>query len=148
MNNGKGFGSVSLQRFVSWVVLKKAMVLAALLLGAALTISQANAQDYGFVKANLDWSAGDHGFNEGGLCGVNALQGISGISLPNVPFEYQVLGNVWDRTNMMNAAQAAFRMGFVNAAVNTALCSQIHNGPVQQALAQRPDLIVAWFKSR
>ena len=57
MNNGKGFGSVSLQRFVSGVVLKKAMVLAALLLGAALTISQANAQDYGFVKANLDWSA-------------------------------------------------------------------------------------------
>jgi hypothetical protein len=52
MNNGKGFGSVSLQRFVRGVVLKKAMVLAALLLGAALTISQANAQDYGFVKAN------------------------------------------------------------------------------------------------
>ena len=148
MNNGKGFGSVSLQRFVSGVVLKKAMVLAALLVGAALTISQANAQDYSFVRANLDWSAGDHGFNEGGLCGVNALQGISGISLPNVPFEYQVLGNVWDRTSMMNAAQAAFRMGFVSASVNTALCSQIHNGPVQQALAQRPDLIVAWFKSQ
>jgi hypothetical protein len=148
MNNDKGFRSVVPQRFLSAVVLKKAIVLAALLLGAALTGNQASAQDYGFVKANLDWSAGDHGFNEGALCGVNALQGIAGIQLPNVPLEYQILGNVWDRTNMMNAAQAAFRMGFVNAAVNTALCSQIHNGPVQQALARRPDLIVAWFSNR
>jgi hypothetical protein len=148
MNNSKGFRTVVLQRFLSRVALRKATVLAALLLGAALTSNQASAQDYSFVKANLDWSAGDHGFNEGGLCGVNALQGIGGIQLPSVPFEYQILGNVWDRTNMMNAAQAAFRMGFVDAAVNTALCSQIHNGPVQQALAQRPDLIVAWFSRR
>jgi hypothetical protein len=148
MNNVKGFRSVVLKRLLRRVVLNKAMVLAVLLLGAALTTNQVSAQDFGFVKANLDWSAGDHGFNEGGLCGVNALQGIAGIQLPNVPLEYQILGNVWDRTNMMNAAQAAFRMGFVDAAVNTALCSQIHNGPVQQALAQRPDLIVAWFRNR
>lgn len=148
MNNGKGFRTVVLRRLLSGVTFSKATILAALSLGAALTINQASAQDYGFVKANLDWSAGDHGFNEGGLCGVNALQGIAGIQLPNVPFQYQIIGNVWDRTNMMNAAQAAFRIGFVDAAVNTAICSQIHNGPVHVALARRRDLIVVWFNSR
>lgn len=148
MNHTKVFGSIFLQRFLSGVVFSKVIVLAGLVLGAALTISQAGAQDYGWVKAQLDWSAGDHGFNEGGLCGMQALQGIAGIALPNVPFQYQIIGNVWDRTNMMNAAQAAFRLGFVGPAVNTALCSQIHNGPVQDGLAQRQDLIVAWFNSR
>jgi len=148
MSNGKGFRSIFLQRLLTGVVLKKAIVLAGLVLGAALTINQAGAQDYGWVKAQLDWAAGDHGFNEGGLCGMQALQGIGGIALPNVPFQYQIIGNVWDRTNMMNAAQAAFRMGFVGPAVSTALCSQAHNGPVQAGLAQRQDLIVAWFNSR
>ena len=148
MKHGRGFRSLFLQRLLTRVALNKVAVLTSLLLSASLMTQQASAQDYGFVKANLDWSAGDHGFNEGGLCGVNALQGIAGIQLPSVPFQYQIIGNVWDRTNMMNAAQAAFRMGFVGAAVNAALCSQIHNGPVQQALARRPDLIVAWFNSR
>lgn len=162
MNNHKGFQSIFLNRLLSGALLNKSKLFASLLLGAALAINQASAQDharlalgqadsavdYDFVKVNLDWSARDHGFNEGALCGVNALQGISGISLPNVPFEYEILGNVWDRTSMMNAAQAAFRMGFVDAAVNTAVCSQIHNDPVHQALARRADLIVAWFSSR
>lgn len=143
MKNGKRTRLASPLQFLSGVVLNKAMILAGLLLGAALTINQAGAQDYGWVKAQLDWAAGDHGFNEGGQCGVNALQGIAGVPLPNVPFEYQILGNVWDRTNMMNAAQSAFRMGFVDAAVNAAICSQVHNGPVHDALAKRRDLIAS-----
>ena len=148
MHHFKGFRSVVLQRFLTGFLLKAVTALAAVLLVAALTTKPARAQDYGFVKTNLDWSAGDHGFNEGALCGAIALQGIAGVQLPNVPFQYQILGNVWDRTNMMNAAQAAFRMGFVDAAVNTAICSQVHNGPVHDALARRRDLIVTWFSNR
>ena len=128
--------------------ISKAIAGMAIATGLLGTIGVAQAQDYNFVAGNLNWSAGDHGFNEGALCGFNALQGIAGIQLPNVPFQYEILGNVWDRTNMMNAAQAAFRMGFVNAAVTTALCSQKHNPPTEQALAARPDLIIAWFNSR
>lgn len=147
MNNGKKSRSFR-QQILGGALFSKAVLLAGFVFGAALAINQANAEDYGWVKAQLDWSAGDHGFNEGGLCGMQALQGIAGIALPNVPFQYQIIGNVWDRTNMMNAAQAAFRMGFVGPAVNTALCSQAHNPPVQAGLAQRQDLIVAWFNSR
>ena len=41
----------------------------------ALTVSKANAQDVSTpVYMNLNWSAGDSGFNEGGLCGFQALQ--------------------------------------------------------------------------
>jgi hypothetical protein len=128
--------------------ISKAIAGMAIATGLCGTIGVAQAQDYAFVAGNLNWSTGDHGFNEGAQCGVNALQGIAGIALPNVPFVYQILGNAWDRTNMMGAAQVAFRMGYVAAAVNTAICSQIHNGPVHQGLAQRRDLIIAWFNSR
>jgi len=127
--------------------ISKAIAGMAIAMGLFGTIGVAQAQDWNYVAGNLNWSARDHGFNEGAQCGFNYLQGIAGIQLP-FPGDYYVLGNVWDRTNMMGAAQLAFRMGYVDAAVNVALCSQIHNYPVQQALAQRPDLIVAWFNSR
>jgi hypothetical protein len=44
---------------------------------------------------------------------------------------------------MMGAAQAAFNLGYVDAAVNTAICSEAHN-----YLTQTRDLIIAWFVSR
>jgi hypothetical protein len=128
--------------------ISKAIAAMAIATGLLGTIGVAHAQDYGFVKLNLDWPAMDHGFNEGALCGFNALKGVPGIQLPNYPFQYRILGNVWDRTNMMRAAQGAFNLGYVDAAVNVALCSQIHDVSVQQALALRRDLIVAWFSSR
>jgi hypothetical protein len=82
------------------------------------------------------------------VCGITYLQGIAGVAIPNAQIPEPILGNIWDRTNMMGAAQTAFRLGFVDAAVNVALCSQIHNPPVQSALAQRRYLIAAWFGSR
>jgi|SRR5579872_1846610 len=97
------------------------------------------------VYVNLNWSAGDHGFNEGGLCGVEALGGIAGIQLPNVPFEYQILGNTWDRTNMMGAAVAAYRLGYVDAAVNAAICSQIHNDGAHQLLSANRGIVAQWL---
>jgi|ERR1035438_4135842 hypothetical protein len=99
------------------------------------------------VYTNLNWSAGDHGYNEGALCGVQALQGITGVQLPNIPFEEDVLGNIWDRTNMMGAAVLAYQLGYVDAAVDAANCSQIHNDPVYQLLSQHTDMVEDWLSS-
>jgi hypothetical protein len=123
--------------------ISKAIAGMAIATGLFATVGVAQAQDYGFVAGNLNWSRGDHGFNEGAVCGFNALQG-TGIQIP-IPFGYQILGNVWDRTNMMGAARFAFQLGFVDAAVNTAICSQIHNPPVYNYLAQNRYLIAVWF---
>jgi hypothetical protein len=137
---------------MNYVMLKKRVSKAiagiAVSTGLLGTIGVAQAQDYGFGKDSLEWASRDHGFNEGGLCGMNSLQATAGVQVPNVPFEYQILGNVWDRTNMMGAAQAAFNLGYVDAAVNTAICSQAHNQPVFNYLAQNRQLIIFWFSHR
>lgn len=120
-----------------------------LLLGAALTFTQANAQaqDAATINAvygNLNWSAGDHGFNEGAECGANALGGV--VQVP-VPFLGQVLGNIWDRTNMMGAAVLAYRAGYRDAAINAAICSQIHNGGVYALLSANRGIVGNWLAS-
>ena len=62
------------------------------------------AQDCaGDVPAHLEWCSRDHGFNEGASCGLNALAG-TGVPLP-APVGQAILGNVWDRTNMMGATE-------------------------------------------
>jgi hypothetical protein len=119
--------------------------LLAILAFPAMSFSQSVGDQ---VYTNLYWSKGDTGFNEGGLCGVQALQGIAGIQLPNVPFEYQVLGNVWNRVNMMNAAIAAYRLGFTDAAVNAAVCSQVHNGGVYQLLSANRGMVAQWLSQQ
>jgi hypothetical protein len=124
----------------------KYKLVVALLFSAVLTISKANAQDVASdVYRNLNWSGGDSGFNEGGLCGFQALQGVAGVELPDVPFEYQVLGNVWPRVDMMNAAIFAYRSGFTGAGVAAAICSQIHNPPVYELLSQNPGIVAEWL---
>jgi len=121
-----------------------------LLLGAALTITQVNAQaqDAATINAvygNLDWSSRDHGFNEGAECGANALGGV--VQIPQIPFAGQVLGNVWDRTNMMGAAVLAYRAGYRDAAINAAICSQIHNGGVYALLSANRGIVGNWLAS-
>jgi hypothetical protein len=121
-----------------------------LLLGAALTFTQANAQaqDAATINAvytNLKWSSGDHGFNEGAQCGANALGG-GLVQLP-IPFPGQVLGNIWDRTNMMGAAVGAYRAGYVDAAINAAICSQIHNQGVYALLSANRGIVGNWLAS-
>jgi hypothetical protein len=127
----------------------KGMFVVALLFGAVLTVNQASAQDArDAVYTNLNWSAADSGFNEGGLCGFEALQGVAGVELPEVPFvEYYALGNVWPRVDMMNAAIFAYRSGFRNAGVTAAICSQIHNPAVSDLLSQHPDMVGDWLGS-
>lgn len=115
-------------------------------------LNRASAQDENTavrhaVYTNLNWSAGDHGYNEGALCGVQALQGIGGVQLPTIPFEEDALGNIWDRTNMMGAAVLAYQLGYVDASVDAATCSQIHNDAVYQLLSDHPDMVENWLSS-
>lgn len=125
---------------------KGKLLVAALLFGAVLTVSKANAQDVrSSVYINLNWSAGDSGYNEGALCGLQALEGIAGVQLPSVPFEENALGNIWHRVDMMNAAVLAYQLGYEDAAVDAATCSQIHNDPVYQLLLENPDIVADWL---
>ena len=99
------------------------------------------------VYSNLHWSWGDSGYNEGALCGFQALSGIAGVSLPALPLEEDVLGNIWVRVDMMNAAITAYRLGFVDQAVQAATCSQIHNDDVYQLLSNNPDMVADWLSN-
>jgi hypothetical protein len=94
------------------------------------------------VYAHLDWSSRDHGFNEGAECGANALGGL--VQLPG-PFVGQVLGNIWDRTRMMGAAVAAYHAGYRDAAINAAICSQIHNGQAYGLLSTNRNIVGNWL---
>lgn len=100
--------------------------------------------DATFVSGSLDWCARDHGFNEGAVCGASALGGL-GISGVPAMAAAPVLGNTWDRTNMMGAAKAAAHAGQMNNAVAAAICCQVHNPPVQQCLASRSADVAAWL---
>jgi len=99
------------------------------------------------VFSALDWSNSDHGYNEGALCGVQALQGIAGLDLPAIPFEENVLGNIWDRTNMMGAAILAYKTGYAEQAIDAAICSQIHNDDAHQLLSDNRDIVGDWLSS-
>jgi hypothetical protein len=58
-----------------------------------------------------------------------------------------ILGNTWDRTNMMGAAKAAWKAGYKDQAVDAAICCQVHNETAHSCLASRRDLVNAWFES-
>jgi hypothetical protein len=123
------------------------LIATALLIGAVFTFTQANAQDVTeAVYTNLNWSAADSGYNEGALCGFRILETISGVQLPTLPYEENALGNIWPRVDMMNAALVAYSLGYTDAAVDVAICSQIHNGPVHQLLSEHRDTIEDWFE--
>ena len=94
----------------------------------------------------MSWCASDRGFNEGASCGLSALSivGISGLP----PLASQaVLGSTWDRTHMMGASLLAFHKGSVDLAVTSAICCQIHNGPVFACLQARRVEIASWLGS-
>jgi hypothetical protein len=60
------------------------------------------------LETQLDWCSTDDGFNEGAVCGANiAAQAGVGASVPQVALP--VLGNTWDRTNMMGPTKTVYR---------------------------------------
>lgn len=94
---------------------------------------------------HLDWCSTDHGFNEGATCGLRALSGL-GLSLP-VDVGEAILGNAWDRTNMMGATKAAWHAGFKGQATDAAICCQVHNSGAHSCLSSNRDLVNRWLAS-
>jgi hypothetical protein len=99
------------------------------------------------VASQVEWCSRDHGFNEGATCGANALAeaGISGV--PEVVAGV-VLGNTWDRTNMIGAAKAAYKSGKRKEAIDAVICCQIHNPPAQNCLKGNRTAIENWLKEK
>jgi hypothetical protein len=95
------------------------------------------------LPQHLDWCSRDHGFNEGATCGAQALAGTN-VGLPAIAAQ-PILGNAWDRTNMMGAAEAAYKAGYKEQAVDAAVCCQIHNGAAHACLAGNRDLVKVWL---
>jgi hypothetical protein len=47
----------------------------------------------------------------------------------------------------MGAAVLAYQLGYVDASVDAATCSQIHNDAVYQLLSDHPDMVENWLSS-
>lgn len=108
--------------------------------------NQPNGQPYDLEAHGLQWCARDHGFNEGATCGLSGLAGINLTGLPALAPQ-PILGNTWDRTNMIGAAKAAAKAGHVEAAVNAAICCQIHNPHMHTCMMNHRSEIAAWLRS-
>ena len=118
--------------------------LAAILLTAAACHVHAQADcSSATVNAHLEWCSRDHGFNEGASCGANALSGV----VSNVPalVSQPILGNAWDRTNMMGLTKTAYKQGQHDKAIDAAICCQVHNDGSHSCLAAHRDLVGAWL---
>jgi len=103
-------------------------------------IAQAGC-DNSTVVAHLEWCARDHGYNEGAICGAEALGGKGATAA----LGQKVLGNTWDRTNMMYAARQAAREGDKDQAVRAAICCQIHNREAMACLSGNRPAVQAWL---
>ena len=126
------------------------VVMAALIafpMGASADVTCTGAAGNTFsLDAQLDWCSTNHGFNEGAVCGLNALGGTGISGLPAIA-SGTVLGNTWDRTNMMGATKAANNAGQKDAAVAAAICCQIHNPDAHACLANNRNAVQAWLDS-
>ena len=97
----------------------------------------------------LEWCSRDHGFNEGAKCGAEALSGAGIVGVPAIATN-AILGNTWDRTNMIGAAKAAAKTHagseIDSKAAAAATCCQIHNGPIHQCLKGNPTAVLQWLQ--
>ena len=106
------------------------------------------------VEQALQWCAGDHGTNEGALCGASYLH-VAGASLFGVVIS-PALANTWDRTNMVNAAATAakaakpsgWKTGPGDLAVAAAICCQAHNPPIAHCLLNHREAVWNWLIAR
>lgn len=113
----------------------------------ALAQTQCGGPKGGTVEENLNWcSTNSSGFNEGAVCGLKALAGTVG-GLP-VDLSQVVLGNTWSRTNMMGATRSAFALGHRDAAVNAAICCQIHNPEAHACLKNNRNAVTSWLSGQ
>ena len=92
----------------------------------------------------LEWCSHDHGFNEGAVCGATALANLGSSGVPAAAAG-AILGNTWDRTDMMGAARVAARVGQVDAAVDAAMCCQLHNPDAYKCLVDHRAAVQQWL---
>ncbi len=116
------------------------------ILSCCLVMANARAQCPRDIADHLNWCSGDHGFNEGAVCGLSALSTARVAGLPAMTSE-AVLGSTWDRTNMMHMTLVAFRHGAQNQAVAAAACCQLHNPRAHACFASHPDMVRDWLRS-
>jgi len=98
------------------------------------------------VPKHLDWCKGDTGYNEGAVCGANALAGIAGIQVPDAA--QPALGNVWHRDAMMRATIQAWKAGAKSQAMDAAICCQVHNGEAHACLSSHHDQVKDWLNGQ
>jgi hypothetical protein len=102
-------------------------------------------------RAQLNWSAGDTGFNEGAEEGVKLLARY-GIKLPP-PIDSlagKVAGNVWKRRDMMAFAKTLAKAGGpqnLQGAVGLAILSQWHNCHAFRTLLWNVPVVIQWVQS-
>jgi hypothetical protein len=119
----------------------------ALVLADTQCPTKGNDGQFHSVEEGLEWCSRDHGFNEGATCGLNAL-GKTGIGgLPQIAAQ-AILGNTWDRTNMMGATKAAFKAGMHDDAIVAAICCQIHNPHMHHCLESNRPAIANWLQKK
>jgi hypothetical protein len=109
--------------------------------------TRGNDGQFHTVEEGLEWCSRDHGFNEGATCGLNALGGTGISGLPQIAAQ-AILGNTWDRTNMMGATRVAFQAGQHERAIDAAICCQIHNPHMSQCLGSNRLAIANWLQKK
>jgi hypothetical protein len=97
------------------------------------------------VRVALEWASRDHGFNEGATCALGVLNDVLTFTGLPANLTQAILGNIWDRTNMMGAARTAAQAGFMDEAVDAAICSQIHNPTAEACLSRSGEAIAQWL---
>jgi hypothetical protein len=94
------------------------------------------------VESALEWCARDQGFNEGAACGAEAL----GASAPNADLlNRRLSGKFWTRAEMMSAAREAAKNGYVEQAVEGAICCQIQSPEVSSCLRRNSLAVARWL---
>lgn len=127
---------------------KRSLAVAVVVFATASRVIAADAAcpaPHGSVYGHLNWCAVDHGYNEGARCGYNVLR-VALNGLPDLPDP--VLGNAWDRTNMMGAARLAYSAGWHTEAIDAAVCCQEHNKPAQKCLSDNRGAVNDWLAGR
>jgi len=103
---------------------------------------------YHSVEEGLEWcSRNSSGFNEGAECGATALSSTTVPGLASLAVQ-PVLGNIWSRTDMMNATRQAWNLNFTNQAIQSAICCQVHNPHMHNCLAANQSAIADWLSGR
>lgn len=99
------------------------------------------------VTVNLNWCARDRGFNEGAICGQQAMSLARRDTRSNKVAPYlPIAGDIWTRSQMMGVAADLAKSGDVDAGFQMAICCQAHNKSAQRCLATNRDVVIQYLQ--